>query len=307
MKKISIIGAGNVGASIAQLLLSKGGYDILLLDIVEGIPQGKALDLFHAIPLYQRGGTISGSNDFSKMQNSEIIVITAGLPRKPGMSRDDLLEKNTSIIRSVCQHIKQHAPDSIVIVVTNPLDTMTLVAQKTLGFPPKRVMGMAGTLDSARFKAFLAAELSISPDKIETLVLGGHGDAMVPLPEFTKIDGKPITALLDKEKMEELVNRTRNAGAEIVSHLKTGSAFYAPAAAVVEMIEQMENDEGTIVPVTAYLNSEFGYDGICLGVPVKLGKEGIKEVVELPLSEEAKRLLDVSAKAVIENKEKLGF
>jgi len=293
--KISFIGAGNVGSTAAMIVAQKGLGDIVLVDIAEGVPQGKALDIQHSMPINGNGMKVTGSNDYAEIRDSDVIVVTAGIPRKPGMSRDDLIKTNEAIVRSVSRQIKEHAPDSVVIVVTNPLDAMVHAVMKETGFPPKRVMGMAGVLDSTRFRSLISEASGMNPENIEAMVIGGHGDSMVPLINYTKVDGKPITDVLDSKKIEELVERTRNAGAEVISHLKTGSAYYAPGASIAEMVEAVTTDSGKILPVSAHLQGEYGHSGIYLGVPAALGREGVVSIVELNLSEEEKRGLDNSA------------
>ena len=299
--KISIIGAGNVGASAALKICEKEfAEDVVLVDIAEGVPQGKALDIQQAMPLNNSNTRIKGTNDYSEINGSGIVVVTAGVPRKPGMTREDLLNVNANIIKSIAGHIKRHAPDSIVIVVTNPLDIMSYTMLKEAGFDKSKVIGMAGVLDSTRFRTFIALETGTKVEDIEAMVLGGHGDSMVPLAAHTKVDGKPITEILPPEKVEKLVQRTRDGGAEIVKLLKTGSAFYAPGASVVEMIESIVNENEKVLPCSVYLDGEYGYEDIFLGVPVMLGPEGVKEIVVLELNDEEQELLDRSAESVRE-------
>jgi malate dehydrogenase len=298
MPKITIIGAGAVGATAAQRIAEKELGDVVLTDIVEGLPQGKALDLMESGPLFGYDSKLTGTNDYKDIEGSDVVVITAGIARKPGMTREDLLKINTKIITDVSQNIKRYAPDSVVITVTNPLDIMTYVTLKTTGFEPSRVFGMSGVLDSGRFAAFIAMELGCSVRDINAMVLGGHGDTMVPLPRFTTVTGVPITELMPESTINRLVERTINGGAEIVNLLKTGSAFYAPSAAVTNMVEAVVKDTKRILPVCAYLNGEYGRNDIYLGVPVKLGKHGVEEIVELKLSGEEKKSLDRSAEAV---------
>lgn len=286
--KISVIGSGNVGATTAHLLALKKLGDVVLLDIVEGMPQGKALDIYESSPVEGFDNKITGTNDYADTKNSDIVVITAGLARKPGMSRDDLLEKNTQIVSDVTSNVAKHSPDAILIVVSNPLDAMVYVAAEVSKFSKKKVIGMAGILDTSRMKSFIASELDVSSSKIEAMVLGGHGDTMVPLTRLVKVDGKPLSELLSKEKIDAIVERTRKGGAEIVSLLKTGSAYYAPASAVVEMVDSIVNDKGKILPCAAYLDGEYGVSGLFIGVPTKLGKDGA-EVVEIELDEEEKK------------------
>jgi malate dehydrogenase len=298
MPKITIIGAGAVGATAAQRIVEKELGDVVLTDIVEGLPQGKALDLMEAGHLFGYDSKITGTNDYKDIEGSDVVVITAGIARKPGMTREDLLKINTKIIREVSQNIAKYAPESIVITVTNPLDIMTYVTMKTTGFDPARVFGMSGVLDSGRFASFIAMELGCSVRDINAMVLGGHGDTMVPLPRFTTVSGVPITELMPENTIQRLVERTVNGGAEIVNLLKTGSAFYAPSAAVTNMVEAVVKDTKRILPVCAYLNGEYGRKDIYLGVPVKLGRRGVEEIIELKLTEDEKKALDMSADAV---------
>ena len=298
MPKITIIGAGAVGATAAQRIAEKELGDVVLTDIIEGLPQGKALDLLESGPLCGYDSKVTGTNDYKDIEGSDIVVVTAGIARKPGMTREDLLKINTKIIREVSQNVAKYAPDSIVITVTNPLDIMTYVAMKTTGFEPARVFGMSGVLDSGRFATFIAMELGCSVRDISAMVLGGHGDTMVPLPRFTTVAGVPVTELLPRDVIQRLVERTVNGGAEIVNLLKTGSAFYAPSAAVTNMVEAVVKDTRRILPVCAHLSGEYGKKDIYLGVPVKLGRRGVEEVIELKLTAEEKKALDSSAEAV---------
>jgi len=298
MPKITIIGAGAVGATAAQRIAEKELGNVVMTDIVEGLPQGKALDLLEAGSLLGYDSNIIGTNDYRDIEGSDVVVITAGIARKPGMTRDDLLKINTKIITDVSQNIKRYAPDSVVITVTNPLDIMTYVTLKTTGFEPNRVFGMSGVLDSGRFAAFIALELDCSVRDINAMVLGGHGDSMVPLPRFTTVSGVPITELMPESTINRLVERTINGGAEIVNLLKTGSAFYAPSAAVTNMVEAVIKDMNRILPVCAYLSGEYGKKDIYLGVPVKIGRNGIEEILELELTDEERKALDRSADAV---------
>ncbi|MDP2846036.1 MAG: malate dehydrogenase [Candidatus Methanoperedens sp.] len=298
MPKITIIGAGAVGATAAQRIAEKELGDVVLTDIVEGLPQGKALDLLEAGPLFGYDSKITGTNDYKDIEGSSIVVITAGIARKPGLTREDLLKINAKIIKEVSQNIAKYAPDSIVITVTNPLDIMTYVTMKTTGFEPSRVFGMSGALDAGRFAAFIAMELGCSVQDISAMVLGGHGDTMVPLPRFTTVSGVPITELMSESTIKRLVDRTVNGGAEIVNLLKTGSAFYAPSAAVTNMVEAVVKDTKRVLPVCAYLNGEYGRKDIYLGVPVKLGRRGVEEIIELKLTEDEKKALDSSAEVV---------
>ena len=300
VKKVTVVGAGNVGATAAQRLAEKELCDVVLVDIIEGVPQGKALDLAEAAPIEKHDAHITGANSYEASANSDIVIITAGIPRKPGMSRDDLLATNKSIIKSVTKEVAKYSPQAILIIVSNPLDAMCHVAMEESGFPKERVIGMAGVLDSARFRAFIAAELDVSVENIHALVLGGHGDTMVPLPRFSTVSGIPITELMSAARIEELVTRTRNGGAEIVGLLKTGSAYYAPASAAVEMAESILKDKKKILPCAAYLTGEYGISGLFVGVPVKLGKNGIEQIISLNLTAEEKQALAKSAAAVQE-------
>lgn len=304
-KKVSIIGAGNVGATTAQLVVQSGIADVVLFDIVEGMPQGKALDMAEACPLWNSSSAIKGTNSYSDTTGSDVIVITAGLARKPGMSRNDLLHANANIVRSACVEIAKVSPNAIIIVVTNPMDVMAQLAWKTAEFSCKRVMGMGGILDASRLSAFLSWELNVSPEDIEALVLGGHGDDMVPLPRYTTVKGIPLTELLPKKKIDILIERTRNGGAEIVSFLKSGSAYYAPAASAFQMIKSILFDEKRMLPCAAYLNGEYGIKDIYMGVPVVLGKEGVERIVEIKLTKEEKSHFKKSCESVRKLVEKL--
>jgi len=283
-KKISIIGAGNVGATCAHWAMIRGLGDIVLVDVVEGVPQGKALDLMEAAPIYGVDCLVTGTNDYASTAGSDVAIITAGVARKPGMSRDDLLNVNAGIVREVAAEVARYSPGCCIIVVTNPLDVMCYVAWKASGFPPQRVMGQSGILDSTRFRTFLALELGVSFTSVATMVLGGHGDHMVPLVGYTYVGGVPVTKLLPRERIEALVERTRKGGGEIVELLKTGSAYYAPAAATIEMAEAILKDQKKIVPVAAYLNGEYYERDIYAGVPAVLGAGGVEKVVELDLA-----------------------
>lgn len=285
-KKVSIIGAGNVGATTAQFVVQSGIADVVLFDIVEGLPQGKALDLAEACPLWNSPSKIKGTNTFSDTTGSDVVVITAGLARKPGMSRSDLLHANASIVKEACIEIAKTSPDAILIIVTNPMDVMAQLAWKTTEFSCKRVIGMGGILDSSRLTAFLSWELDISPEDVEAIVLGGHGHEMVPLSRFTTVKGIPVTELLPKRKIDALIERTRNGGAEIVALLKSGSAYYAPSASTFHMIKSILHDEKRLLPCAAYLNGEYGIKDIYMGVPAILGKEGIEKIMELKLTKE---------------------
>jgi malate dehydrogenase len=274
--------------------------DVVLIDIVEGIPQGKGLDLLEAMPIEKRDSNIIGTNDYADTAKSDIVVITAGIPRKPGMSRDDLLNTNHKNMNDVVGKIGPHSPNCILIIVSNPLDAMAQAAYKMSGFPRERVIGMAGVLDSARFRTFIAQELKVSVENVTAFVLGGHGDTMVPLPRYSTVAGIPITELMEKASLDRIVQRTRDGGAEIVKHLKTGSAYYAPSAAVTEMVEAILKDKKKILPCAAYLNGEYGIHGLFVGVPVKLGAKGIEQIIEIKLTPDEKAALDKSAAAVKE-------
>jgi malate dehydrogenase len=304
-KKIAVIGAGNVGATAAQRLAEKELCDVVLIDIIEGVPQGKALDLTEAAPVEKHDAHLIGANDYDASAGSDIVIITAGIPRKPGMSRDDLISTNAGIVKKVTQQIATLSPDAILIIVSNPLDAMCHVAYEVSGFPKERVIGMAGVLDSARLRAFISMELNVSVENTHAFVLGGHGDTMVPLPRYSTVAGIPITELMPQERIEALVDRTRNGGAEIVSLLKTGSAYYAPASAAVEMAESIIKDKKKILPCAVYLQGEYGLNDLFIGVPVKLGAGGVEEIIEINLTAEEKSALQNSAAAVQELKDVL--
>jgi len=297
-KKISIIGGGNVGAAAAHWAASKELGDVCLLDIVEGMPQGKGLDLRQASPIEGFDSDIIGTNDYRDTADSDVVIITAGLARKPGMSRDDLLAKNTEIVKGVTEQVAKYSPNAILIVVSNPLDAMVYVAHKVSGFPTNRVVGMAGILDSARFRTFIAMELNVSVEDVTAFVLGGHGDQVVPLPRYSTVAGIPITKLLPKEKIDAMVERTRKGGGEIVSLLKTGSAFFAPSAAAVQMAESILKDKKRILPCAAYCDKEYNVGGYFVGVPVKLGGNGVEEVIEIELLPEEEEAFRKSVEAV---------
>ena len=301
-KKVTVIGAGNVGATAAQRLAEKELCDVVLVDIVEGVPQGKALDLAQAAPIEKHDAHLLGVNAYDATAGSHIVIITAGIPRKPGMSRDDLLSTNAGIVKKVTQEVASRSPQAILIIVSNPLDAMCHVAHEASGFPKQRVIGMAGVLDSARFRAFIAMELNVSVENTHAFVLGGHGDTMVPLPRYSSVAGIPITELMTPERIAALVQRTRNGGAEIVGLLKTGSAFYAPASAAVEMAESILKDKKKVLPCAAYLEGEYGIRGLFIGVPVKLGAKGVEQVIEIKLAPEEMAALQKSAAAVQELK-----
>lgn len=297
-KKVSVIGAGNVGASLAQMIVQSGIADVVLFDIADGIPQGKALDLSEACPLWGSSSSIIGTNDYSPTENSDVIVITAGFPRKPGMSRDDLLHANAKVVSEVTENTSKLSPHAVIIVVTNPMDVMAQVSLKVSGFNYERVVGMGGILDSARFRTFVAWELQVSPKDVEALVLGGHGDLMVPMPRFTTVKGVPITELISKERIDALVERTRHGGAEIVSLLKTGSAYYAPAAATYQMVKAILFDEKRMLPCSAYLDGKYKTNGIYTGVPVMLGSGGVEKIIEIELNEQESVDFEKSVAAV---------
>ncbi len=296
--KISVIGAGHVGATTALMLAQQHLGEIVLLDIVEGMPEGKALDMAEAGPVGRYESGLRGTGNYEDIGGSDIVVITAGLPRKPGMTRMDLLTKNATIAATAAGEVKKRAPDAIIVVVTNPLDVMTYVAWKTSGFPKQRVCGMAGVLDSTRFRYFVADALNVSVEDTQTMVLGGHGDSMVPLPRYTTVSGIPITELLPADQIEQLVTRTRKGGTEIVNLLKTGSAYYAPAASAVAMVQSIVHDSRRLLPASAYLEGEFGLKDVFAGVPVVLGRNGVERIVELKLTNEEKEMLRKSAEDV---------
>ena len=299
-KKVSIVGSGNVGATAAHWIASKELADVVLIDIVEGVPQGKALDLLEAMPIEKRDSFITGTNDYADTANSDIVVITAGIPRKPGMSRDDLLNTNYKIMQDVVGKVVAASPNCILIVVSNPLDAMSQAAYKISKFNRNRVIGMAGVLDSARFRAFIAMELKVSVENVTAFVLGGHGDTMVPLPRYSTVAGIPITELIAPDRLKALVDRTANGGAEIVKYLKTGSAYYAPSAAATEMVEAILKDKKKILPCAAYLEGEYGIKGLFVGVPCKLGAKGLEEIIQIKLTAEEQAALQKSADAVKE-------
>lgn len=304
-KKVTVVGAGNVGATAAQRLAEKQLCDVVLVDIVEGVPQGKALDLSEAAPIEKHDSHLTGANSYEETAGSDIVIITAGIPRKPGMSRDDLISTNAGIVKAVTKEVATRSPEAILIIVSNPLDAMCHVAFDASGFPRERVIGMAGVLDSARFRAFISMELNVSVENIHAFVLGGHGDTMVPLPRLSTVAGIPITELMAQDRIDALVERTRNGGAEIVALLKTGSAYYAPASAAVEMAEAILKDKKKILPCAAYLQGEYGQQDLFIGVPVKLGAKGIEDIIEITLTGEEKQALQKSADAVQELKDLL--
>ena len=298
--KITIVGAGNVGATAAHWAAARELGDIVLIDIVEGVPQGKALDLYEASPIDGFDCRVTGTNDYADTADSDIVIITAGIARKPGMSRDDLINTNAGIVGSVTEEIASRSPNCVLIVVSNPLDVMVTKAHMVCGFPRERIMGMAGVLDSARFRAFISMELGVSIEDISATVLGGHGDSMVPLPRYSTVSGIPIPDLMPADRVESIVQRTRDGGAEIVNFLKTGSAYYAPGAAIVQMAEAIIKDKKRILPCAALLDGEYGQKGIFMGVPVKLGAGGVEEVIELKLTPEEQAAFDESAGLVRE-------
>jgi malate dehydrogenase len=299
-KKVSIVGSGNVGATAAHWIASKELADVVLIDIVEGVPQGKALDLLQSMPIEKRDSHLIGTNDYADTANSDIVVITAGIPRKPGMSRDDLLNTNYKIMQDVVGKVVANSPNCIIIVVSNPLDAMAQAAYKISKFPKHRVLGMAGVLDSARFRTFIAEELKVSVENVTAFVLGGHGDTMVPLPRYSTVAGIPITELIAPDRLKELVTRTANGGAEIVKYLKTGSAYYAPSAAATEMVEAILKDKKKILPCAAYLEGEYGINGFFVGVPCKLGAKGLEDIIQIKLTAEEQAALNKSADSVKE-------
>ena len=304
--KVAVIGGGNVGSSAALYIAERGLADVTLIDIVEGMPQGKSLDMQQAAPLWHKGGSHRGSNDLADVKGADVVVMTAGFPRKPGMSRSDLLKANADIIRPAAQAVKQHAPNAYVVVVTNPLDVMAHLFWKSTAFPKHRVMGMAGILDSARMRAFISMELGVSGADVHAMVLGGHGDSMVPLPRFTTVGGIGLTELLPKERIDAISQRTRDGGAEIVKLLKTGSAYYAPAMSAVEMVEAILTDQRRMVPCSVLLEGEYGLKGLFIGVPVLLGGKGVEKIIELRLSSDELAALQKSAKDVADMIAELG-
>ena len=299
-KKVTVVGAGNVGANCALNIAYKELADVVLVDIVEGVPQGKGLDMLQMGPIEGYDVRITGTNDYEPTKDSDVVIITAGFPRKPGMSRDDLLMANYEIVKTAAENAAKHSPNAILILVTNPLDAMCWTAFKVTGFPRERVIGMAGVLDTARYRTFLAEALGVSIENIQALVLGGHGDTMVPLVRLTSVGGIPLTEVLDKATIDAIVDRTRNGGAEIVKYLKTGSAYYAPSAAAVEMAESILKDKKKVLPCAAYLEGEYGINGLFVGVPVKLGAKGIEKIYEVALLDDEKAALARSASAVQE-------
>lgn len=301
LNKITVVGAGNVGATTAQRLAEKElARTVVLVDVIDGVPQGKGLDIWESAPIEGFDSRLVGTNDYAASEGSDIVVITAGIARKPGMSRDDLLNTNAGIVKQVSQHVKSSSPNAIVIVVSNPLDVMSWVAMQTTGFPRERVIGMAGVLDTARYRSFIAEALEVSVRDIQAMVLGGHGDTMVPLLSYTSVSGIPVTQLLEKATLDAIIDRTRTGGAEIVKYLKTGSAYYAPSAATVQMCEAIAFDQKRILPCAAWLTGEYGQSGIFLGVPCKLGRAGLEKIIEVALTNEERTALAKSVEAVRE-------
>ncbi len=296
--KVTVVGAGFVGSTTAQRIVEKNLADVVLTDIVEGMPQGKAIDIMESAPIEGFDAKITGTNDYKDTVNSDVIVITAGLPRKPGMTREDLITKNAAIVGEVVDQVSKYSPQAILIIVSNPLDVMTYLAQKRSGFPQKKVFGMAGVLDSARMAYFISEELKVRPSEVNAIVLGGHGDSMVPVPRFCTVRGKPITELISPERLEAINQRTCDGGAEIVKLLKTGSAYYAPSSSVVKMLEAILSDKKTTLPICAYVNGEYGLKDVYCGVPVILGKAGVMNIIELALDDKEKQALHASAAAV---------
>ena len=298
--KITVVGAGNVGGTVAQRLVETNCYDVVLVDIIEGVPQGKALDLAQAGPICGYDCSVVGTNGYGETDQSSVVVITSGVPRKPGMSRDELLATNTNIVKGVVREVARRSPDAVLLLVANPLDAMAHVAYRVSGFPKQRVVGMAGVLDSARFRSFIAGELGVSAAEVQAMVLGGHGDTMVPLLRYTTVAGRPVSEWLPKERLETLVQRTRDGGAEIVSLLKSGSAYYAPSAAVMTMVEAILKDEKRVLPCAAYCEGEYGLSGVFVGVPAKLGRGGVEQIIEYELTPGERAALETSAAAVRE-------
>ena len=303
--KVSVFGAGNVGAEVARRIVEKKLADVVLVDIVEGVPQGKALDILQSGPVEGFDCKIKGTNDHADIEGSDLVVVTAGLARKPGMSRDDLQAANAKIVKGITENIKKYAPRSIIIMVTNPLDVMTYLAWKVIGSEKRKVFGMAGELDTARMIAFISMETGVPSSKIKAMVLGGHGDLMVPLASQTRVNGKPLSNFLSRDKIEAIIKRTANGGAEIVNLLKTGSAYYAPSASAVKMVEAVIRNKGIVIPSAVILDGEYGLKDVCIGVPAKIGKNGIEKVIELKLPDEDQLMLERSANSVKENIAKL--
>jgi malate dehydrogenase len=299
-RKVTVVGAGNVGATLAQRIADRELADVVLIDIVEGMPQGKGLDIQESAPVEGSDARVVGTNDYKDTAGSDVVVITAGIARKPGMSRDDLLNTNYKIVKDCTESVLEHSPETVLIVVSNPLDAMCQVAYKVSGLPKHRVFGMAGVLDSARMRSFIALELGVSVDNVHAFVLGGHGDTMVPLPRYSTVAGVPITELLPKEKVDAIVHRTANGGAEIVSYLKTGSAYYAPSASAAEMVDAVLKDKHKVLPCCCYLEGEFGVNGLYVGVPAQLGAKGVEKIWQIKLTADEQAALDKSAAAVKE-------
>src|SRR5579884_3648504 len=299
-RKVTVVGAGNVGANTAQKIAQKELADVVLVDVVEGVPQGKGLDMLESAPVEGYDVRITGTNGYEETANSDVVVITAGLARKPGMSRDDLLLANYEVVRGATEQAAKHSPNAILVLVTNPLDAMCWTALKVSDFPRERVVGMAGVLDTARFRTFISQELQVAPSNVTAMVLGGHGDTMVPIVRLSSVSGIPLTELLDEATLNRLVDRARNGGAEIVKYLKTGSAYYAPSAGAIEMVESILNDQKKVLPCAAYLEGEYGYKDVFVGVPVKLGANGVEKIYELKLQPDEKAALDKSAASVRE-------
>ena len=296
LNKITVVGTGNVGATASQRLAEKElAHTVVLVDVIEGVPQGKGLDQWQSAPIEGFDTRVVGANDYAPAAGSEIVVVTAGIARKPGMSREDLVRTNADIVKQVSQQIKQHCPQAIIVVVSNPLDVMCWVTKQVTGFPRERVIGMAGVLDTARYRAFLAEALDVSVADIQAMVLGGHGDTMVPLVSYTTVSGIPVAQLLDRASLEKIVERTRHGGAEIVSYLKTGSAYYAPSAAVVQMVEAIARDKKRVLPCAAWLEGEYGLSDVYCGVPIKIGKNGMEEVIQIKLTPDEQAALNKSA------------
>lgn len=305
--KVTVIGAGNVGATTAHWLMTRNSCDVVLVDVVEGVPQGKGLDLYESSPVTGASVRVVGTNDYAETAGSQVIVVPAGMPRKPGMSRDDLLKVNNDIVSSVVKQAHAASPDAVIIVVTNPVDVMTYVAWKASGLPPAKVMGMAGVLDSARFRTFLAMELGVSPKDVVAFVMGGHGDHMVPLTRYSSVGGIPVEKLLSREKLDEIVQRTRVGGGEIVNLLKTGSAYFAPGASVAEMVEAVLGDQKRVLPVVAHLSGQYGEKDIYVGVPAIVGRGGVEHVFEIDFTEEEKAAFQHSVQGVREPLSVLGY
>jgi len=305
--KVTVVGAGFVGATCAQRIIEKNLADVVLIDIVDGLPQGKALDIMESSPVEGFRASIIGTNDYKDTASSDVVVITAGIPRKPGMSRDDLQATNAGIVKGIVENIAKTSPEAILLIVTNPLDVLSYLALKVSGFKPEKVIGMAGVLDSARYRYFVAEALSVAPSSVDAMVFGGHGDSMVPLPRYSAVNGKPLTELLSADKIKEIVKRTREGGAEIVGLLKTGSAYYAPSSSAVEMVKSILLDEKKVLPSSVFLNGEYGLKDVYCGVSAMLSREGVEKIIELELTAEEKAMLNASADEVKKNIKKLGL